>query len=35
VTENEMVVWHHWFNGYEFQQSQGDSEGQGTLACYS
>ena len=26
---------HHWFNGYEFEQTLGDSEGQGSLACCS
>ena len=35
VTENEMVGWHHWFNGHEFEQTQGDSEEQGSLACCS
>ena len=25
VTENEMVGWHHWLNGHEFEQTQGDS----------
>ena len=25
--------WHHWFNGQEFSQTPGDSEGQGGLAC--
>ena len=33
VTENEMVGWHHWLNGREFEQTLGDSEGQGSLAC--
>ena len=33
VTEDEMVGWHHWLNGYEFEQTRGDSEGQGSLAC--
>ena len=28
MTENEMVGWHHRLNGYEFEQTQGDSEGQ-------
>ena len=28
VTEDEMVRWHHWFNGHEFEQIPGDSEGQ-------
>ena len=31
VTEDETVGWHHWLNGREFMQTQGDSEGQGTL----
>ena len=35
VTEVEMVGWHHWLNGHEFEQTLGDSEGQGSLACYS
>ena len=28
-----MVEWHHQFNGHEFEQTQGDSEGQGSLAA--
>ena len=32
VTEDEMVGWHHWLNGHEFEQTLGDSEGQGSLA---
>jgi len=28
TTEDEMAGWHHWFNGHEFEQTQGDSEGQ-------
>ena len=35
MTEDEMVGWHHWFNGHEFEQTLGDSEGQGSLACFS
>ena len=35
VTEDEMVGWHHWLNGHEFEQTQGDSEGQGSLTCCS
>ena len=35
MTEDEMVGWHHWLNGQEFEQTQGDSEGQGGLACCS
>ena len=30
-----MVRWCHQLNGHEFEQTQGDSEGQGSLACYS
>ena len=29
--EDEMVGWHHWLNGHEFEQTQGYSEGQGSL----
>ena len=32
-TEDEMVGWYHWFNGHEFVQTQGDSEGKGSLGC--
>ena len=35
MTEDEMVGWHHRLNGHEFEQVPGDSEGQGSLACYS
>ena len=35
VTEKETVGWHHRLNGLEFEQALGDSEGQGSLACYS
>ena len=31
TTEDEMVGWHHWFNGHDFEQTLGNSEGQGTL----
>ena len=27
MTEHEAVGWHHWINGYEFEQTLGDSEG--------
>ena len=27
MTEDEMVGWYHQFNGYEFEQTLGDSEG--------
>ena len=35
VTENEIVGWHHWLNGHEFEQTLGDSEGWGSLECCS
>ena len=35
MTEDEMIGWHHRLNGHEFEQTLGDSEGQGSLACYS
>ena len=31
----EMVGWHHRLNGHEFEQTPGDSEGQGNLVCCS
>ena len=33
MTEDEMVGWHHQLNGHEFEQTPGDSEEQGNLAC--
>ena len=35
VTEKEMVGWHNRLSGHEFGQTQGDSEGQGSLVCCS
>ena len=35
ATEDEMVGWHHQLNGYKFEQTPGDGEGHGSLACYS
>ena len=35
VTEDEMVGWHRRINGHEFEQTPGDGEGQGSLACYN
>ena len=35
AAEDEMVRQHHQLNGHEFDQTQGDSEGQGTLVCSS
>ena len=29
---DETVGWHRQFNGHEFEQTQGDSGGQGSLA---
>ena len=33
MTEDEMVGWHHWPNGHEFEQGPGDGDGQGGLVC--
>ena len=33
--KKEMIGWHHQLNGHEFEQTLGDSEGQGSLACCS
>ena len=33
--EDEMVGWHHWLNGHEFEQAPGVGDGQGSLACCS
>ena len=30
-----MVGWHHLLSGHEFEQTPGDTEGQGSLACHS
>ena len=35
ATEDEMVGWYHRLKGYEFEQTLGDSEGQGSLMCCS
>ena len=35
VTENEMVGWYYRLDGHEFEQTLGDSAGQGSLACSS
>ena len=35
TTEDEVVEWHHWFNGHEFEQIPGDTEGQGRLVYCS
>ena len=36
VIEDEMVGWtNHQLTGHEFEQTLGDSKGQGSLVCYS
>ena len=35
ATHDEMVGWLHPFSGHEYEQTPGDSEGQGSLACCS
>ena len=34
-TEDEVVGWHHWLNGHEFEHALGVGDGQGILACCS
>ena len=34
-TEDEMVGWHHWLNGHDFEHAPGVGDGQGSLACCS
>ena len=33
AAEDEMVGWYCRFNGQEFEQTPGDSEGEGSLVC--
>ena len=33
--EDEMVGWHHWLNGHDFEQALGVGDGQRSLACCS
>ena len=35
MTEDEIVGWHNQLNGHEPKKTLGDSEGQGSLVCYS
>ena len=35
MTEDEMVGWHHWLYGHEFEQTPGVGDGQGCLVCCS
>ena len=34
MTEDEMVGWHHQFNGHELEQAPRVGDGQGGLASY-
>ena len=33
MAEDEMVGWHHWLNGHEFEEAPGVVDGQGSLEC--
>ena len=33
--QDEMVGWHHWLNGHEFEWALGVGDGQGSLVCCS
>jgi len=33
MTEDEMVGWHHWLDGHEFEWTPGIGDGQGSLVC--
>ena len=35
TTEDEMVGWHHWLDGHEFEQALRIGDGQGSLVCCS
>ena len=35
MTEDEMVGWHHWLDGYEFEQAAGVGDAQGSLVSCS
>ena len=35
MTEEEMVGWHHWLDGLEFEQALEAGDGQGSLDCCS
>ena len=35
MTDDEMIGWHHWPNGHEFEFTLGVGDEQGSLACYS
>ena len=33
MTEDEMIGWHDWLDGHEFEQALGVGDGQGSLVC--
>ena len=35
MTEDKIIGCYHYLNGHEFEQTLGDSDGQGSLACCS
>ena len=35
TAEDEMVGWHHWLDGHDFEQTLGVGDGQGSLVCCS
>ena len=35
TSEDDMVGWHHWLDGHEFEEALGAGDGQGSLACCS
>ena len=35
TTEDEMVGWHNWHDGHEFEKAPGVGDGQRSPACYS
>ena len=35
MIEDEMVGWHHWLNGHEFEKALGIGDGKGSLVCCS
>ena len=35
TTDDEMVEWHHWLDGQEFEQAPAVGDGQGSVACCS
>ena len=35
TTNDEMVAWHHWLNGHDFEEALGVGDGQGSLSCCS